>query len=650
MNDLLLLPPTSERAGEAEQGVPGSVPPTSHVGHDRATNLDTSHEGNSGAFPLPTFELVVDHEHAARVCEQLAGEPVIAIDIETAPTEAARLMDDSPGLDPFRNQIRLVQLAGAEDHAYLFDLRALRDVPQALRGLLVQRTTEFVGFNIAFEAKNLLHHYGIELARPVDLYAAAILVEGYGGSHAHEKGYFSLASVARRYLGVRLDKEQQLSDWSIPTLTEQQLVYAALDAVVLLPLFDELMEAVAAAGVSRALDLENGVIIPLAAIERTGIRVDRGRVKKLTKAWNKAAFRAGAKVLATLGEIDIDSPDQIRRAFRLRLGLDLPATDETTLNELAEDIPIVSDLLEYRRRNRRSVTYGQAWLEAIEQDGRIHAAFHSLRAPTGRMSCSAPNIQAVPRDPIARACFVPSPGYLFLIADYHAIELRVIAQLIGDPELRSCFCSVPAIDPHTRTASLVLGKPIADVSKEERGRAKAINFGFAFSLGAENFVSYARNEYGVAFTLREAVILRQAFFGRYSGIAAWHRRARFEGQRRMQVRTASGRLRVFSEFRLAEYLNTPIQGTAADGMKRALALLHPQLASLEACIVNVIHDELVVEVPAGRIEEAKVVVDDAMVAGMKEFLPDIPVVVETVVSPSWSKTKQAPKRRRAHGA
>jgi DNA polymerase-1 len=586
-------------------------------------------------FHDPVFEWVVDRDHAARACNALARESRLALDIETSSNSAPRSRDDKPALDPFRNSIRLVQLVGAGTPIYLFDLFRLSHVPTCLLSLLGQATMEFVGFNISFDAKQILHHLGVALARPVDLYTAAVLAEGYAGYR--EDGRFTLAAVVRRYLGLEVDKEQQLSDWSRHELTTAQLQYAARDVAVLLPLHDRLSAAAERAGVAYAWDVENRVIVPLASVELGGIRVDQSRIKKLVRIWRKQALQAGARAIAGLGEVDLDSPEQLRRAFASRLGISLQSTDESNLNDLAGGSPIAAAVLEYRQLSKRGATYGQTWLDAAKHDGRIHASFRSLGAPTGRMSCSGPNIQAVPRDPAARACFVPAPGHVFVVADCVAIELRVIAQLIGDRELRRCFCSSPAVDPHTRTAAFVLAKPLTDVTKEERNRAKPINFGFSFSLGAERFVAYARDEYGLAFTLRESVRLRQRFFGLYRGIAAWHHKAKYQGRRRMQVRTGSGRLRVFDEFDLGEYLNTPIQGSAADGMKRSLAILHPRLALLGAQIVNVIHDEIIVEAPADRAGDVMATVNKSMVAGMREFLPDVPVVVEVGIARSWKK-------------
>jgi DNA polymerase-1 len=656
INDLLLLPPLSDGPPRVPSNVPGTVPPAIQVGQPGAPQGHSGSRAQLRPFPRPTFEYIVDVERASQVCGQLALAPKVALDIETFGRVSPRDKDDKPALDPFRNRVRLVQLAVEPSHGYAFDMERLGGAPPALRALLSGGRTAIIGFNLAFDALNLLHHYGIAIGFPIDLLAGAILAEGYAHwgdkrkAKDDERGWYKLEAVVARYLGLVLDKEQQLSDWSRSQLSTEQLSYAITDAAVLLLLYERIAASAEDAGVASAWDIENDVTVPLAATSLAGIRVDRRRVRRLGTTWAKSAMRAGSQALVELGrdpedpqglalldEIDLDSPLKLRAILAERLGIRVDDTKESTLNELAARHASIAKIVEYRGYRKRVSTYAQKWLEVSESNGRIHATFRSMAAPTGRMGCQSPNIQSVPRDPRVRRCFVPEPGCLFVVADYHAIELRVVAQLIGDRELVDCFCAEPQIDPHRRTAASILKKPVDEVSDDDRANAKAVNFGFIYSLGPDGFVRYARDEYGKDFTPREARVLRQKFFGLYRGIAAWHRTAQYEGRRTMRAVTASGRYRLFDEFNLAEFLNTPVQGTAADGMKRALALLYPQLGPLGARVVNVIHDEIVVEVPVNNADQAKVVVEQCMVSGMQEFLPDIPVVVEPVVASWWRK-------------
>lgn len=649
--------------------VPGPVPARRGVGH-----IEVGHTLS------PRWELVDDADRVRAICEQLSRHRRLALDVETFGRPVgqaagghletgARLHpqddvdpdetdeeeagpappDDRSALDPFANAIRLVQLAGEGTPQYLFDVARIGSLPAPLMHLLADRARQTVGYNLAFDAKMLLHHYGLELGNPVDLYAGSVLAAGYADHRL--KGHYTLKAVVGRQLGIDLPKEQARSDWSLPTLAQEQLEYAARDVVVLLPLQDRVRAAAAEAGVIRAWGLENDVIIPVAAMELAGFGVDREHVQRLIDRWAADAAAAARDVRAVLGDINLNATGQVLKALRAHCGVPLASTSASVLGLVATSFPVIQRLMTYRQATKMIGTYGLPWLEMSQRDGRIHASFHPLAAPTGRFGCSGPNIQAVPRDEIdpttgkpdparsIRRAFIGTPD--LIVADYNAIELRVLASEIEEPALTACFTSDPPVCPHRRTASVVARKPITDITSSERTAAKAVNFGFCYGMGADRFVEYARDTYGVQYTRNEARAARAAYLRTYGGVAAWHRRSQNEGPRLKEVRTASGRLRRFhqepADFPHSQYLNTRIQGTAADGLKRTMHLLHPELRRLGARLVNVVHDEVVLDCPSDRREEARKVLEHAMVMGMAEFMPRIPVVVEVAVSSTWTK-------------
>ncbi|MDX2024294.1 MAG: DNA polymerase [Deltaproteobacteria bacterium] len=589
---------------------------------------------------FPSFELVETFDHAAHACHKLESADILALDIETYSAMAPIGPSDKPAVDPHRNRVRLVQVASSSEHVVIFDLLRLGGLPPPLRELL-KRDRPCIGFNIKFDLKNLLHHFDVRIEWPVDLFVAAVLDQGcLGTGERGEKGRYTLASVVRDLLNEEVDKTEQRSDWGRPKLSTEQLQYAALDVGLLFRLFARLRDRMERASLNEAWDLENAIILPLAEIELAGFAVDVPGLKKKMRRWDKSMVKAGASVLNELGaqDLDLDSPAQLRKAFSARHGVSIASTATEALRELPDD-DAARSVIEYRElailRNR----YAQAWLAAAAHDGRLHPTFHTLGAPTGRMSCSAPNIQAVPRDGDVRSLFIARPGCILIVADYGAIELRVIAQMVGEPELRRCFCSDPPIDPHKRTAAFVMGKEIDAVTSEERKRAKAANFGFCYGMGAEAFIAYAKSQYEVILTRPQAQLMRQKYFGLYRGLARWHQAARLALLRDGFVTTASGRVRLFDgDTKITEVLNTPIQGTAADGMKRAVALVYRRLRPLRSQIVNLVHDEIVVEAPVELADEAKRAVVEEMVTGMQEYLPDVPVVVESQISRNWSKT------------
>ena len=204
--------------------------------------------------------------------------------------------------------------------------------------------------------------------------------------------------------------------------------------------------------------------------------VDVPAVQALVSSSQSEAQQALLNVRAILGDINPNSPGQVFEAVHSRFHVDLPAVDETTLRDFVASIPVLADLVVYRKAKRRQST-AEGWLRVIGPDGRVHPKFHPLAAVSGRMSCSEPDLQNVPHTFEARSCFIPAPGYKLIVADYSTSQLRIAAEFTGDPELLRCFCSTPPIDPHKRTASSFLGVPMESVSGEQRAKAKAINFG-----------------------------------------------------------------------------------------------------------------------------------------------------------------------------
>ena len=190
-------------------------------------------------------------------------------------------------------------------------------------------------------------------------------------------------------------------------------------------------------------------------------------------------------------------------------------------------------------------------------------------------------------------------------------------------------------DLHRLTASLVTGTPLEDVTKEQRQAAKAVNFGLIYGMGPPGLKDYAKKQYGVTLSLKEAKAFKEAFFQAYPGIATWHNRMR--GER--ETRTLAGRLRRWPEARpkVTEVFNAPVQGTAADILKLALAGLLPRLEPLGGRIVAVIHDEVIVEVPEDRAEEAARAVQEATAEAGARYLPDLPVTIEATIARNWSE-------------
>jgi DNA polymerase-1 len=378
-------------------------------------------------------------------------------------------------------------------------------------------------------------------------------------------------------------------------LSGRDIEFEGLEQVAtLLPLMKALTPAMRTSRLVPVFELEMQVLPAVIAMERDGMPVDRAALERVASEWVR--------------ERSADPPPEEPRLARL---------------------------------DKLISTYRFWGRDYVAADGRVRPTLNPLATDSGRFSCSEPNLQQVPNErtaPGMRACFRPEPGYRFVIADYAQIELRVAAQLAPCDALRGVFQR--GGDPHRATASTLTGKSAEEITKHERQLAKAINFGFLFGMGARRFRGYARSSYGVELTEEESEGARAAFFRTYPGLAAWHRRVGALGRRGtdVTVTTALGRRKRFDAgaFSYSAALNIPVQGTAADGFKRAMVELHALLPELGARGVLVVHDEYIAEVPELHAEEACRSIASAMESAMSSVVPDVPIEVEAVVAESWS--------------
>jgi DNA polymerase-1 len=226
---------------------------------------------------------------------------------------------------------------------------------------------------------------------------------------------------------------------------------------------------------------------------------------------------------------------------------------------------------------------------------------------------------------------VAGPGRVLVKADYSQIELRIAAKVSGDKALLDAYRR--GEDLHTLTARTVLG--IADVTPRHRQLAKALNFGLLYGMGARGFRLYARSEFGLVLTEDEARRYRNGFFQSYLGLAAWHRRAGQSGDRAIETRTVAGRRRLGVQ-RFTEKLNTPVQGTGADGLKLALALLWERRDQCPGAFPELaVHDEIVVEADADQADATAAWLKQAMTDAMAPLIDPVPVEVEIKTARTW---------------
>jgi DNA polymerase-1 len=581
---------------------------------------------------VETYELVRTAGDVERISRELVVHPHIGVDTETT------------ALDPYEGRIRLLQVA-TPTKVYVLDLF---DIPAealaSLREVLQGDRPVKVLHNAKFDAKMLLHHYGIELGRLFDTMLASQLIAAGDTTQKH-----SLAEVVRRYLGQTVDKTQRLSDWSQAALTPAQLTYAAQDVSVLLALRRVMVEKLKELRLVEAARLEFEAVIPTAAMELAGMPLDRAAWQALVaelesrraaledRLQKLVAEQSPATDLFGYTDINFNSPQQVLELLQ-RLGLPLRGTTEVELLPFKSH-PIVSTLLEYRSVQKLLSTYGRSVLDHLHPvTGRLHGDFHQIGTPTGRYSCSDPNLQQVPNLPDVRRSFAAPPGRTLIVADYSQIELRILADFSQDPRLLEAFLN--DIDLHCLTASLMFKVPLEAVTKQQRAIAKTINYGLAYGMGAAGLA--ARIETSVA----EAEQLMATYFDIYRHVAEWLRAAGDTAVAVGHSRSQSGRLwnfrfdpsdreQVATIQRLGK--NAPIQGTSADILKRAMRLVYDGLKPYDAQIVNSIHDEIVVEAAESHAEEVAAVVRQQMIQAGQEFIKTVPVEVDVTISPAWLK-------------
>jgi DNA polymerase-1 len=313
------------------------------------------------------------------------------------------------------------------------------------------------------------------------------------------------------------------------------------------------------------------------------------------------------------------------------------------LERLAPQHPLPALVIEHRSLAKLKGTYLDALPELIDpRDGRIHTTFNQAIAATGRLSSSDPNLQNIPtRTELGRKireAFVAPPGSKLISADYSQIELRVLAHVSGDPALREAFAR--GEDVHTRTAAEVFSVPTGEVTPQMRRTAKAINFGIAYGQSA--FGLSQRLEMPAA----EAQAIIDRYFARYSGVRAWLDRTIEEAKTTGVVSTLFGRRRLLPDIhsrnqavrQAAERMavNTPIQGTAADLIKRAMlaAVGAVREQGLAARMILQVHDELLFEVPESEVDRCTSLAREAM-GGAGKF--DVPLVVTVGIGNNWAE-------------
>jgi len=428
---------------------------------------------------------------------------------------------------------------------------------------------------------------------------------------------------------------------------------AAREALAVDRLVVPLGEALEARGMLTLLhDIEVPLVGVLARMEHVGVGVDEAVLRDLNADLTARCSTLRDQIRADAGhDFNVNSTKQLRTVLFDELGLAPQkktktgySTDAASLEKLRGQHPIIEHLLGYREIEKLRSTYGEGLLAEVRPDGRIHATFNQTVARTGRLSSDQPNLHNIPvRTDEGRAfrrAFVPRAGAELLVADYNQVELRCIAHLSGDPGLVGAFAR--GDDIHTATASRVFGVPEAEVTHEQRAKAKMVSYGLAYGMEA----------YGLAQRLgievSEASTILEAYFAAFPSVHAYMQRTVDEARERGYTETLFGRRRPIPELASSnarirqagerQAMNAGIQGLAADIFKIALVRLDAALRERRpgSTLILQVHDEVILEVPTGEHDEAEDLTRSVM-TGAAEL--SVPLEVHLAFGANWADAK-----------
>ena len=529
----------------------------------------------------------------------------------------------------------------------------LEDALDELGPVLTDVSIKLIGQNLKYDLI-VLKRNGISGIEPwLDTMIASYLL------HPTRTGH-GLDGLALDYLGIKMTPFKEIIPVKNATFDEVPIeaatTYAAEDTDVALRLseiFEPELEATNLSKLYREVELP--LMHVLVDMELAGVRIDSDYLAKMGVDLQGQLEEVSTAIYeAAGGEFNINSPKQLAEVLFDRL--ELPSAGRTAktgsrstkaeiLEKLADDYPIARQVIEYRELAKLKGTYVDALPAQVNPEtGRLHASFNQTVTATGRLSSSDPNLQNIPiRSQLGRQirkAFIPADGCVLVTADYSQIELRIMAHLSGDERLKAAFQE--GVDVHRATASEIFGVPPEEVSREQRDRAKVINFGIMYGMGPQRL----GREFGIS--TQEARAFIDDYFATYAQVRDFLEGTIEQAKTDGYVTTMLGRIRYLPELQSHQRsvqsfgeriaVNTPLQGTAADMIKSAMVNLHRRLAEQgsKAMMIIQVHDELVVETPEGEVEAVAAMVREEM-EGAIEL--DVPLVVDVGWGANWMEAK-----------
>lgn len=622
------------------------------VADEKAAQAVASEKVIAPVIDRSGYEVILDQSRFDAWLEQLKSAEAFAFDTETDSLDymVANLVGVSFAVE--EGKAAYVPVA----HDYL-------DVPEQLdrdwvlaqlKPLLEDPNQAKIGQNLKYDA-SVIARYGIEMQGiKYDTMLESYVYNSVVGRH-------DMDSLALRYLEHKNISFEEIAGKGKGQLTfnqidlEQAGPYAAEDADITLRLHNALYPKVSADEKLLHVfsDIEMPLVPVLSRMERTGVLIDSMKLSAQSQEiaqrldeLEKRAFEIADQ------EFNLSSPKQLQAILFEKMGLPVlkktpsgtPSTNEEVLQELALDYPLPKLILEYRGLAKLKSTYTDKLPKMVNPaTGRVHTSYHQAVTATGRLSSSDPNLQNIPvrndEGRRIRQAFIAPQGYKVLAIDYSQIELRIMAHLSGDKALLDAFCH--GKDIHAATAAEILGLPLDQVSSEQRRRAKAINFGLIYGMSAFGLAKQLDMGRG------EAQEYMNTYFERYPGVLEYMETTRTVASEQGYVETLFGRRLYLPDIKSRNGLrrkaaeraaiNAPMQGTAADIIKRAMVLVDEWIGQQESGRVRLlmqVHDELVFEVQESEIESVAQEIKTLMESAAQL---DVPLIADIGYGENWDQ-------------
>ncbi|MFZ0256785.1 MAG: DNA polymerase I [Gammaproteobacteria bacterium] len=614
--------------------------------------LSAGQTANNGpGDTAPRYETILDEQHLHQWFGRLAKANLFAVDTETTSLDymIAEIVGLSFSVEP--GHAAYIPLG----HDYLGAPKQLlrNEVLELFRPLLESPDAIKVGQNLKYDI-SVLARYGIKLqGARFDTMLESYVLDSTSNRH-------DMDTLALKYLGYRTTRFEDIAGKGAKQLSFNQVElnqaapYAAEDADITLRLHQTLWPRLCQhVNLQRLFTQIEAPLVPvLSRMERNGVCIDAGLLNQQSEELAQHINRLEREACAVAGEaFNLGSPKQIQFILFDKLKLPVlartptgqPSTSESVLQDLAVTYPLPKIILEHRSFSKLKSTYTDALPTRIHPiSGRVHTSYHQAVASTGRLSSSEPNLQNIPvrtaEGRRIRQAFIAPPGYRLIAADYSQIELRIMAHLSSDEGLKYAFAQ--GADIHRATAAEVFSLPLSQVTDAQRRRAKAINFGLIYGMSAYGL----GRQLGIA--REEAQVYIDLYFTRYPGVKAYMEAVRKQARQQGYVETVFGRRLHIPEIdsqnaqrrQYAERtaINAPMQGTAADIIKRAMVSLDRWIeeSTIKARMIMQVHDELVFEVAEDSLDETR----QMIIAHMTRAADlSIPLLVEAGVGKNWDE-------------